>query len=30
MIPANVVQWLEDLTAAHQAHPLPAGWQRAA
>ena len=30
MIPANVGQWLEDLTAAHEAQPLPAGWQQAA
>ena len=30
IVPANVARWLEDLTAAHQAQPLPAGWQRAA
>ena len=29
-IPVNVAQWLEELTAAHLAQPLPVGWQRAA
>ena len=30
IVPPNVARWLEDLAAAHQAHPLPAGWQRVA
>ena len=29
-VPANVAQWLEDLTAAHEAQPLPVGWGRVA
>jgi transcriptional regulator with XRE-family HTH domain len=29
-IPEVVATWLEALTAAHEAHPLPAGWKIAA
>ena len=30
IIPANVAAWLEHLTAAHEAAPLPEGWRAAA
>lgn len=29
-IPPNVSAWLEELAAAHEARPMPEGWQVAA